>query len=177
MKLFWTRGITVFFFQWRLLILTPDPQRWRRSCPTPSRGTSRTLGGDHTWWWRRRRKGKTFHCKPHPANQPFGLLFSPSLMCRALPCLKRTRERRLFQKASARRATPEEHLVSSAISTLKLHSDQPCFASTSAKVNFVHWKISEQTKANAEPWNCFDCYTLTGVVEYLHHPLTFTLNP
>lgn len=38
----------------------------------------------------------------------------------------------------------------------------------------MHGKISEQTKAEAEPWDRFDCYTLTGVVEYLHHALTST---
>lgn len=92
----WHRLLEVCF-DWRPLILTPDLQRWRRSCPIRSRGTSRTLGGDHTWWWRRRRKGKTFHCKPpHPANQPFSFALShvwttPRGRDLALLCLRRTR--------------------------------------------------------------------------------------
>lgn len=45
-------------FHFHLFIPAPDLQRWQRSCLILSRGTSRTLGGDHTCWWRRRRPGK-----------------------------------------------------------------------------------------------------------------------
>lgn len=53
-------------------LLSPDLQRWQRSCPTLSRGTSRTRGGGHTWWWRRRRPGRTFIIGT--ANKHTGLL-------------------------------------------------------------------------------------------------------
>lgn len=75
-------------------LLSPDLQRWQRSCPTLSRGTSRTRGGDHTWWWRRRRPGRTFiigtankHAGPlgpSPLTHPATLFLSAeaAFMCR-----------------------------------------------------------------------------------------------
>lgn len=91
-KLIWHNFLFhfIFIFHFHLFVLTPDLQRWQRSCLILSRGTSRTPGGDHTCWWRRRRPGKTFiitrqtntqDCFPLTLPAPLFLSVAAAFMC------------------------------------------------------------------------------------------------